>query len=387
MVPVEDVDHHIECIPEACENCGKSFKGARDPNPRRWQFSEIPKVKPITTQVSVHAVDCPCCGAVSHGKVPVGTPTGAFGPRLDALIALLSGAYRLSHRCIEEMLGDCFGVDISLGSVSARERVVSDALAAPVAEARDFVRQTPARHADETGWRECGKRAWLWLAATPLVAVFLIRSSRGGDVARELLGKLGSWCLISDRWSGYNWVPKRLRQLCWAHLCRDFRKLYDLEGAAHAIGKQLLEQTKLLFKLWGRVRDGTLKRSSFRTLIKPIRREIHRLLAEGAQLPQSRLAGMCTEILKLERAMWTFSRVDGVEPTNNLAERLVRHAVMWRKTSYGTQSREGSIFVERILTAVTCCRLQRRNVLEYLTDACTSALHRRPTPSLLPCAA
>jgi transposase len=384
LMSEDEVSSTVECTPPVCDQCGLSLEGYTDSNPERRQVTELPPVRATTTEFRVHTVTCPCCGGLTKGQVPEGTPAGSFGPRLQALIGYLSGACRASKRCIEEILGDCFDVPISLGSVASQERAVSEAIAAPVAEAAAYVRQHATRHADETGWRECGKRAWLWLAATPLVAVFLISHSRGGAIARELLGALGSWILVSDRWSGYNWIPMRYRQLCWAHLRRDFKKLVDAAGEAGRIGTALREQTKQLFKLWNRTRDGTLRRSSCRTLASPIRVEIRRLLVEGSVLPQKRLAGMCAEILKLEPAMWTFLRVEGVEPTNNHAERLVRHAVMWRKTSLGTQSVEGSRFVSRILTTVSTLRLQKRNVLDYLAAACTAATFSQPAPSLLP---
>jgi hypothetical protein len=227
-------------------------------------------------------------------------------------------------------------------------------------------------------------RAWLWAVAVPLAALFLIRRSRGAASAKELIGEHYAGIVITDRWSAYSWLPIRQRQLCWAHLKRDFKKIAERCGEAKRIGEALGACERELFELWYRVRDGTLRRSSFRTYVSPIRARVRDLLQQGAALSDSKVAGMCSKILKLEPALWTFVRVPGVEPTNNRAERVIRPAVIWRKTSFGTQSDAGSTFVERMLTAVTTLRLQGRNVLEYMTEACRAGLEGRPAPSLLP---
>jgi len=139
-----------------------------------------------------------------------------------------------------------------------------------------------------------------------------------------------------------------------------------------------------MFEWWYRVRDGTLKRSSFRVYISTVRIRIRELLRQGETCAHKRTAGTCKEILKVEPALWTFVRREGVEPTNNAAERALRHGVIWRKTSFGTQSARGSLFVERMMTVVATLRQQNRNVLDYLTDACEAALQGDPPPSLLP---
>jgi transposase len=140
-----------------------------------------------------------------------------------------------------------------------------------------------------------------------------------------------------------------------------------------------------MFSLWHRVRDGTQTWPDFQTAMKPIQTRVGELLREGAQrLPQEKTGRTCAKILKLEVALWTFVRVAGVEPTNNGAERPLRRAVLWRRRSFWTQSAEGSRFVERILTVVTTLRQQKRDVLDYLTEACAAAIRGDPPPSLLP---
>jgi transposase len=321
---------------------------------------------------------------VTQAPLPEGVPRRAFGPRLQALVAVLSGAYRLSKRNIQHLLADCWGVELALGSISALERATSEALQEPVAEARRFVQQQPVAHLDETGWREANRRAWLWTAVTQGVTIFLIRYSRGSQVAKELLGEGFAGIVGSDRWSGYRWIPTKHRQLCWAHLIREFRQMAEAGGSAAGLGEALGLCARQLFHWWHRVRDGTLQRSSFCVYAAQLRGEIRALLREGAMCNDPKGAALCRSLLQHEPALWTFIHREGVEPTNNLAERALRPVVLWRKGSFGTQSRAGSDFVERMLTVVATLRQQQRNVLDYVTTSCDAALHHQPAPSLLP---
>jgi len=291
--------------------------------------------------------------------------------------------YRISRRNVCQMMSDCFGVTMSLGAVSKLEGKTAQALQSPFEEALAHIRQQPVVHPDETGWKEAGKKCWLWAVVSKMATVFLIRPSRGSEVAKELLGEEFAGTTVSDRWSGYNWLDINRRQLCWAHLIRDFRKIAESGGEAQVIGESLEWCTDQLFGYWHRVRDGTLSRSTFRRHASKIRKNIRRLLEHGARLTCWRAPGICRGILKLEPAMWTFVREDGVEPTNNVAERAIRPAVIWRKTSHGTQSKRGSEFVERMLTCVSTLRQQGHNVLDYLTRTCEAAHRGVASPRLI----
>jgi transposase len=242
----------------------------------------------------------------------------------------------------------------------------------------------PVVNMDETGWRESNQRAWLWVAATTLVTVFLIRLSRGGQVAKEMLGETFRGIVGSDRWSAYNWLPTLLRQLCWAHLTRDFQAFAEHGGESQRIGEDLLGQADLMFQWWHEVRDGTMSRTTFQEQMQAVQQRVGRLLRQGASRDHSKTAGTCRDILKREEALWTFVRVEGVEPTNNLAERQLRPNVLWRSSSFGTQSQAGSRFAERIMTVVATLKQQDRNVLDYLTETCDAANWSRQAPSLLP---
>jgi transposase len=385
LVPIEQVKDSHDIKPETCRKCGHTLEG-QDPEPYRHQVTEIPPVVAEIVEYRLHVLSCPECGTETCAELPPGVPQGAFGPRLQAMVSLLSGRYRLSKRDTEEAMDDFFQADVSTGSVCALEQRTSEAISEPVEEAREYVKGQPVVHMDETGWREANQKAWLWVAATSLVTVFLIRCSRGGQVAREMLGETFEGILNSDRWSAYNWLPVSLRQLCWSHLLRDFQAFVERGGESQRIGEAILAQSDQMFDWWHRIRDGTMTRAAFQAKMKPLQQKVGELLRQGAACAHDKTAGTCRDILKREEALWTFVRVEGVEPTNNLGERQVRHGVIWRKICFGTQSEAGSRFAERIMTVVSTLKQQKRNVLDYLTEACDAANWGRPAPSLLPTA-
>jgi transposase len=370
-------DHVIDHRPSACRHCGECLQGD-DPEPLRHQVTEIPETRATVTEHRVHVLRCGHCQKPTAGVLPHDVPRSAFGPRLQAIIAVCSGAYRLSKRSIEELMRDFFGVTIALGSISNVEQYVSKALAAPVEEAIAHVRNSRVAHLDESPWYERSMRAWLWTAVTSRVAVFFIRGSRSRDVALELLDLHYRGIIVADGYAAYNWINPARRQHCWAHLIRQFREL-ELYPDAKEFAGRLLAATEQMFERWHRARDGTL--AAIGAAMAPSRDEIHALLDEGAGSSSRRVRSLCKQLLKREQSLWTFTRRKYVEPTNNTAERALRSAVLWRKSSFGTDSAKGSRFVERILTVVTSLRMQGRHVLGYITDACRSVLTRQvPAP-------
>jgi transposase len=283
---------------------------------------------------------------------------------------------------------DLFGLRMSLGSVPACERTVSAVLQEPVTEAQAYVKEQDVKQADETSWYEgaARKTVWLWVAFTEQVTVFLIRASRGTDVAKDLLGQaLG--VLVTDRWCAYTWWPLKWRQLCWAHLKRHFQAFVEAGGQAGRIGQALLTEEKLLFEWWHRIRDGTLARSTFRVYTVALRRRVKILLRRGSVCGHGKTQATCREILKLEPAMWTFVRLARVSPTNNASERAIRRGVIWRKLCFGTHSEAGSRFAERMLTVTATLRQQGRGVVDYLTSSIEASLRGERPQSLLPMAA
>jgi transposase len=383
LVPVKDVDEVVVLKPEQCHGCHAPLSGD-DPTPFRHQVLEIPPIKPVITEYQWHQLVCPECGETTRAPWPAGVPSDTYGPRVHATVALCTGSYRLSKRTTQHAMDDLFGVPMSVGTISQSEHATTEVLAEPVEEARDAVEAQAVAYVDETSWRQGSKRAWLWVAVTSLVTVFVVRLSRGGQVARALLGERFAGILVTDRYSAYNWYPVRWRQLCWAHLLRDFEAIRGRGGASEEIGEALLAQAHQMFTWWHRVRDGTLKRSTFRSYMSPLRREVERLLDAGSRCGMPTTEGTCRDILKRREALWTFVQVKGVEPTNNTAERSIRPGVQRRKISFGTQSEAGSRFVERMMTVVATLKQQQRSVLEYLTAAHEAALHGEAAPSLLP---
>ena len=354
LLPVDAVDEVVVLKPEQCSGCHARLAGD-DPTPWRHQVIEIPPIKPVVTEYQWHQLVCPACGTVTRAPWPAGVPSGTYGPRVHATVALCTGAYRLSKRLTQQLMDDVFGVPMSVGTISPLEQATTAAVAAPVEDARTYVQAQAVAHLDETSWRQGGKHAWLWVAATSWVTVFLVRMSRGGDVARDLLGETFAGILVTDRSCAYNWYPVRWRQGCWAHLLRDFEARRDRGGRSEALGEALLAQAHQMFTWWHRVRAGTLKRSTFCSYMSPMRREVERLLEVGSTWGVPKTSGTCRDILKRREALWTFVQVDGVEPTNNRAERSLRPGVLWRKGSFGTQSEEGSRAVP--LKSPCACRL------------------------------
>jgi transposase len=311
-------------------------------------------------------------------------PMGGFGPRVQAITALCTGAYHLSKRTTQRALEDLFGVQLGLGTMATLEQATVRAVAEPVAEARTYVQQQASAYLDETGWREGQRRAWLWTAVTAYVTVFAIRVSRGGKVAQELLGERFWGWLVTDRRSAYTWYPTWRRQVCWAHLLRDIEARIERGGGAREIGEALGAQAQQMFQWWHRVREGTLTHKTFARYMWPVRQEVERLLDAGQTCGVPKTEGTCRELCKLRQALWTFVRHEGVAPTNNAAERAIRPGVLWRKGSFGTQSAEGSRVVEAMMTVVATLKPQHRHVLDYITAACEAALCGALAPSLLP---
>jgi transposase len=399
LYEVSECDSVLEHQPEICKCCGEKLVGV-DSNPIRHQVVEIPPINPIIIEHRLHQLECQHCGTLTRATLPVDVAIRGYGVRVVALVAVLSGLYRHSTRMVQSAMQDIFGVTMCLGTVNKLRLEASDAIALSVLEAKTYVQNSAVVGADETsfsqgnvdGCNEKNKKAWLWVAVTPLVTFFQVTLSRCTDTAKNLLGENFAGILNSDRYASYNWVDLEQRQLCWAHLKREFIKISERPGISQDIGNTLVGQQEKLFELWHRVRDGTLSRCEFQLLVPEIRNSIKSNLQEtanheiGAQekTPLAKTVRTCRQLLKVEPALWLFVEVEGVEPTNNAAERAIRPAVIWRRTSFGSQTKAGSNFVARMLTVITTLKSQRRNVLEFMTQAVSAKRQGQTTPSLLP---
>jgi transposase len=383
LVPPERIASVTDCKPSECRRCGQTL-GGEDAEPLRHQVAELPPVEPVVHEYRLHRLCCPRCNAVTCGVLPAGVPGTAFGPRLHAALGVLTGAYRLSKRQVSQLCSDLLGLTISIGMIAKLERITAAVLERPVAEVADQVQAAEAANIDETGWRENRRKAWLWVVVTSLGIVFRIVRSRAGAVAADMLGEEPKPIVISDRFPGYAWIKPKSRQVCWAHLRRDFQAMIDRDGDGAEVGRQLLWQSNKLFESCHKARDGTIRRSTFLQTVAWLRPMVRLSLEGGSRCACAKTAATCGELLRLWDCLWTFTRVEGVEPTNNAAERALRHAVIWRRIGGGTDSEVGSRFVERMLSVVATCRQQRVSVLEYLTRCHRDRLDGLPAPPLIP---
>ena len=389
------LDHH----PETCRCCGERLNG-EDANPYRHQIVEIPPIKPIIVEHRLHLLMCEQCGTLTRATLPDDVHPSGYGIRVVALVAVSRYLYRHSQRMVQTALADIFGISMSLGTVNKLRLEASDALESAVEEAKIYVQNSPVVGADETSFVQGNvdgrnpkqSQGWLWVAVTPLVTFFQITLSRCSDAARNLLGENFGGILNSDRHGAYNWVGLEQRQLCWAHLRREFIKISERPGVSKDIGTALVKQQEKLFELWHRVRDGTLARCEFQLLVQEIRNSLKSSLLEATdhqigskeKTPLAKTVRTCRQLLKVEPALWLFVTIEGVEPTNNAAERAIRPAVIWRRTSFGSQTQAGSTFVQRMLTVVTTLKSQHRNILDFMTSSVGAARQGKPAPSLLP---
>jgi transposase len=401
-VPPEQVTTFLQVFPETCP-CGHVFSDdtSTTGDPYRHQVFEIPTMTPTVTEYQLQHRPCPDCGRTVRATRPAGVPALTLGARAQALVTLLTGQYHLSKRQVATCMRDVCGLPLSAASVCAVEAAVSAALAAPVAAVRIAVAQAPAKNVDESGWAQRRdpdpgqpedtplKRGWLWSATIPDATVYLIRRRRNQTVARELLGLTADATdyhaiVTSDRHGAYNFLPLSARQICWAHLDRDFLAISErADPTAQRIGTALLAQTDALFHAWHQYRHGTISFAALGATLAPVRETVASLLRDGHHA-DAKTQTVCHNLRQLEPALWTFLRVEGVEPTNNAAERSQRRGVMKRDRSFGTQTSAGSRYVERILTTVATCQQHGANTLVYLTEALRAYCLGTPVPSLLP---
>jgi transposase len=381
-LPANRVNSIVTYVPSVCTGCHTplpSEPGPNDPEPSWHQVAELPRLAAVVTEHQAHARTCPGCGQLNQATIPAEVRAHVIGPRLAAMMSYLSGRFHLSKRSVRELVEAAFEVPVSLGTVAALEQQTSAALSEAHDQARDAVRDAPVKNADETGWKQAGVRRWLWTAATVSVAYFVIHAQRGARGLKALLGEAITGIIISDRWWGYNGLPLEQRQVCWAHLKRDFQKCLERGGPGKLVGDVGLMVVEDVFTLWWEYREGLIDRPSLGTQLEPLIEELRVALERGSGCADPKVMAFCDNLLALYPAMWLFAGVEGVEPTNNHAERILRMGVLWRKNAFGCHSESGCRFVERILTVVQTLRLQKRSVLNFLEESIIA--HRSGTPS------
>lgn len=377
MLAEDQVHHRVDCPPpKQCEGCGARVEVDAD-KAIRHQVFDLPRIDPVVTEyVRVRGICCGC-GRKHHGALPAGVPSGQLGARALALVGTLAGEFHLTQRKVQAVLSHIMGIRFSLGTVSQAHGLVSEALAAPVAQLHAELQHAPVCHADETRHQSHNQTLWMWALASDWGVRFRIDVSRGQMAARLLLGQQPRFITVSDRYAGYNHLPLEQRQVCWAHLLRDFERIAGRAALAGRIGRRLLGYGYLLFR-W---RDQGKDLRHYDWLQKRIRAQLE---VGSQQKGCSRTANTCTNLLKIWPALWTFVDNPLVPPTNNAAERALRDYVIKRKLSYCTRSGRGLQFTERIFSTVQTCKMQGRVAFEFIGNAVQSWLGGIRAPSLVP---
>jgi transposase len=382
LIPSEQCTEVIPCEPTDCRRCGGDLQ-CNDRDPVRHQVWDLPPIEPVVTEYQLHRGFCPCCGITTTACLPDGVPRGQCGPRLAAFTGLLMGHFRQSKRRASMFLGDLLNIPCSPAWTVKIQNLVAGAVATPYEELRSKLTEQKQLYVDESPTKENKAKAWLWVAVAPMFAVFGIFGNRKRESLLALVGDYQGIILNCDRAKMY--LDGKRLQWCWAHLKRDIQKLIDSDdGQVKRLGHDLTRQQKLLFQHWRRYRAEEIQWKTFQTLARPIREEFNSLLVRGSFSGNETLMGFCDELYPRRQHLWTFTRVEGIEPTNNTAERALRPAVIYRKLSFGTQSASGSRYLERILTISETCRLQGRNAYQYLLEAMEAKFTGQAAPSLLP---
>jgi transposase len=382
LVAADKVDDVVDLYPAECESCWTALPEQPDADAKRSQWIEVPPLRPYIKETRRHEVMCPCCGHKTRAAYDdQEIPASPFGPRLMSIVALLTGVYHVSRRSTAKLLSDLVGVPISLGAVSAVEARVSEAVEAPVAEAWQRVEGAPVKHTDGTTWLKAGVALALWTIASTAATVFKIVADGSRATLAPLYGAFRG-ILVSDRATALAFWAMDRRQICWAHLLRKYVSFSERAGPAGEFGRQLLDYTGLLFNYWHDYKAGRLDRATFLAWMAPVQAQVEAVLERAVASGIDRFAGSCANILTHRAALWTFVHVDGVEPTNNHAERELRAFVLWRKRCFGTQSDRGNLFAERLMTVGHTARKQHKDVLSFLTACCQAQFDGTRAPSL-----
>jgi len=386
LLPLGDKDTVIDCKPEACAHCGESLEEISDPEPYRQQHYDVEIIRRIT-EYRKHELVCPCCGEATEGVLPEKANESAYSPDVAALVVTLTGLFHMSRRMTRLFIENVTGIPISTGSVSKLEKEMTQAAEPVMKEIEKAAQSARSGNADETGIGMKGsQQGWLWVLVTPLAVLFRVYLGRSQKWACELLGDFAG-ILTTDRWGGYNRYPASKRQLCWAHLIRDFKAMCASGPAGKQIGEKLRKEARLMFRLWHRMKkwkESQEKRgvkisvTVLESQMQAPRCRIRLLLEEGVRQGVAK----CDTILKVEPMLWTFTKEKDIEPTNNAAERAIRPAVLWRKRSFGVESARGAQYVESMLSIWATSRCNGVNPIVFLRKLIHASRSKAHTPSI-----
>lgn len=392
LVPLERVTSVVDLVPDACRHCAHPLHTRHDVgDPRRHQVTELPPIDAHITEYRCHRRVCPDCGLITLAPLPAEC-VGQFGPQLTALIAYLTVVCRVPRLVVQRLLEGALQLPLSLGSTQKAWEETSAAVAGPYAELQAALAQQPVLNSDETGHRTNGAKRWLWTLVAPTFVFYAIAASRGADVLQALIGARFAGVLGSDRLSTYLTYPADRRQFCWSHFRRNLLSAQELASTAAATrfcGEALALQRQL-FRLWQRFRGdphsrgAPLTRADLIAKVRPIEKRFFALAERHVNAADAAVSNLARALFVHHPHFFTFVYEEGVEPTNNAAERALRTAVQWRKIMFGTRSTEGELAVARLLTITRTCQLQEVNLFAYLTAAICAHRRRHAVPSLLP---
>lgn len=381
IYPPDQISKVIEQRPTSCSRCGGSQFNTLPVSVECKQVVELPPVIAEVTQYNIHTSCCNSCGKHQRAVVPKEAERG-YGPRLMGFLTLLSGDSQLGKRKISSLLG-YLGIKISVGSVCNIHKLACGLLATPFDEIKGKVLAQSNVNADETSWRLYSKKQWAWIAATPEATFIEIDASRSQAAFNRIFSGFQN-TLTTDRYGAYNNHPGK-KQTCLAHITRDFTKVSERKGAEGAIGRILKEQLAEIFGLWKKFKFGECSRETIQEQAQSYIDSIEAGLKVGASAAQftTKTQAFCCNLLHRFSTLWTFLYQEGVEPTNNLAERGLRPAVIARKISGGSQSEWGLRFTERVMSVVFTLKQRAQNVFDYFVNCFEARVRAGPVPS--PC--
>lgn len=390
LLPITKVDGIRPLLPEQCQHCHHALPTQIEQvqttgKPRRHQVTELPPIQAHTIEYQCHRVICPECGESTRATLPE-QAKGHLGPQPTALIAYLTVVCRMPRRVVETALGQVLGIDISLGSTQKCWEEASQAVAAPCQELEKQLKDEPVPNVDGTGWRTNGAKRFLWAFVAARYVVYTVAATRGSDVLTGLLGAVFQGILCSDRFSAYLKYHSGKAQFCWAHLKRNLPGIVDYtkSSAVECFCRDALARHARLFRLWHKFRGGQIDRSQLLLRSIPIQKRIFALAEQHLDSPHREVRNLATALFEHNERLFTFLEQEGVEPTNNSAERALRTGVQWRKICFGNRSATGELATARLLTVAETCDLQRLNILAYLSAAIVSHRSRQQAASLLP---
>ncbi len=388
LLPEGEMDHIVNIFPKACEKCGQTLtpdESVEPSKPLRHQVFDLPEINPIKTEYRCHEQPC-TCGHVTRAALPPEVAESNFGPGVHAAVAYLASVHRGTRRGIAEIMCTVFNLDISLGAVCRILERVSLACEPEAERIRENIAGAHALNIDETGWKSAGSPRWLWVFVSSAAVFFQVASSRASKVLESVLGQTFSGIITSDDHSAYNKYHKSgVRQLCWAHLIRKLKALRDGRASpdAYLFARHMLKEVGTLFSYWHAFREAGCTREELWQASALIRGRMKSSCLRYRESSDKDVRTRAAGFLKNWDILFTFLRVEGIEPTNNAAERAIRPAVQWRKICFGNQSCDGERFTERILTVTRTCQMQNSNAFQFLSHLMSAFFRREPLPSLL----